>query len=1047
MCRSGELTFDLVMEPDMKSRLSILAAAATVALTLPALTPSTVSAQQLAPIASGPNADAFQGIGYRLVGPTRGGRVTAVAGHVDHPETFYMGPTGGGIWKTTDWGNSWLPVSDGQIATGSIGAITVAPSNSDIVWVGTGSDGIRSNVIVGKGIYRSTDAGETWEHRGLAESGQIGAVIVHPTDPNTVWAAALGNPFGKNTERGVFKTTNGGQSWDRVLFTSDSVGAIDMEMHPTNPDVLYAGMWRGERKPWSVISGMEEDAREDGIWRSTDGGESWDYILIGMPSNLIGKIDLAVSPADPDRVYALVETKEPDEGLYRSDDAGLTWRLVSGGFQPIMDRPFYYTNVDADPTDADKVWVNATAFWYSDDAGATFQRRSTPHGDNHDMWINPNDPQIMVQSNDGGANVTRDGGQTWSRQDNQPTSELYSSDIDDRYPYWIYSGQQDNSTLRVPSGPTPGFSPGEYEAVGGCETGPVVPKPGSDATIVYANCKGRFGRYSAITGQEQQYYVGATNMYGQNPADLNYRFQRVVPIEVSPHNPDVVYHGSQFVHKTTDDGVNWVQISPDLTAFPPERQMVSGGPITRDATGEEHYSVLYAIEESPVQEGVIWAGANDGPVSVTRDGGATWKRVTPPGLPPEGRVQIIDPSPHDAGTAYVSIYRYLLGDFSPYIYRTDDFGESWTLLTPGDNGIPADWPTRVVREDPEREGLLFAGTEFGMFVSLDDGASWESFQLNLPVTPITDFRIVGNDLAISTMGRAFWVVDDISPVRAAFDGLIDRGSQEAQLLPISDAVRRDGRGSFNFGTQIEPSFAPPGAYIDYWMPEGGLPNASLEIVMPGGRIAQTFGAVDTRQTEQVQEMRGPFQRQTGRDGISGEAGAHRLVWDFSVETEAGRGLTAYPGTYTARLKTGDQVVDEETFEVVMDPRLASDNVTAADLIAQFQLQEEIAATLARAQAANRRVQEGAGKATGEMAQAFEALNLRLNEVEVGSYPQPMLLGQLSYLLSMISRADQAPGGDAYVRHEELKVELQSIITELERLERLIAEDSSAGSPR
>jgi len=1003
--------------------------------------PTTLDAQQRAPLDPGPNAAAFEGVGYRLVGPTRGGRATAVAGHRAHPETFYMGATGGGVWKTDDWGTTWRPISDGYFATGSIGAISVAPSESDVVWVGTGSDGLRSNVIVGKGVYRSIDAGETWTHVGLDEAGQVGAVVVHPDDPDVAWVAAQGDPFGKNDMRGVFHTTDGGATWDHQLFVSDSVGVIDIEMHPTDPDVLYAGAWRGERKPWTIISGMEEDAREDGIWRSLDGGETWEYSYIGLESNLIGKIDFAVSPADPDRVYALVETKEPEEGLYRSDDRGATWRLVSGEFQPIMDRPFYYTNVDADPTDADKVWASATQFWYSADGGETFERRSTPHGDNHDLWINPDDPMIMVQSNDGGTNVTRDGGRTWSTQSNQPTAELYSADIDDRYPYWIYSGQQDNSTLRVPSGPAPGVDAGYLESVGGCETGPVVPKPGSDGMIVYANCKGRFGTWSGRTGQERQYYVGAANMYGTNPAELNYRFQRVVPIEISPHNPDVVYHGSQYVHRTTDDGVTWETISPDLTAFREERQMVSGGPITRDATGEEHYSTLYAVEESPLQEGVIWAGANDGPIHVTRDGGESWENVTPSDLPPEGRVQTIDPSPHRAGKAYVAVYRYQLGDYAPYIYRTDDYGQSWTRLTDGANGIPGDWPTRVIREDPEQEGLLYAGTEFGLFVSMDDGESWEPLQRNLPTTPITDMKVVDGDLVISTMGRSFWVMDDLSPVRAAARGF-DRTT--AQLMPTRDAIRRRGGDDFDFGTQLEPSFAPAGAYIDYWIPETGLTRPSVEIVMPDGRVAQTWQGADTRAEVEDQEMRAPFMRRDGRQGVSDQPGAHRLVWEFDVASEAGRGLSAYPGTYTARLKSGERVVDETSFEVVLDPRVAADGVTAADLVAQFELQEEVAVTMREAQEVNERVEQGRARATGATKEAFDSLYYRLNEVEIGSYPTPELLGQLGYLAGMIRRADQRPGRDAYERHEELQAELESIRTELARLERLIADDPDAG---
>lgn len=989
--------------------------------------------------------EVWNALNYRMVGPTRGGRVTAVAGHASHPATFYMGATGGGVWKTDDWGRTWLPIADDVLTTGSIGAIRVAPSDPDVVYVGTGSDGIRSNVIKGRGMFRSDDAGESWRPVGLEATGQIGAVEIHPADPDVAWAAALGNPFGKNPERGVYKTTDGGRSWRQVLATSDSVGAIDVDIHPTNPDILYASMWRGERKPWTIISGMAEAAREDGIWRSTDGGESWDYVELGLPSGLIGKIDFGVSPADPDRVYALVETNEPDEGLYRSDDAGVTWRLVSN-HQPIMDRPFYYTNVDVDPTDADVVYASATQFWKSTDGGASWQRRSTPHGDNHDLWINPDDPMIQVQANDGGANVTRDGGETWSTQLNQPTAELYSVDVDDQFPRWLYSGQQDNSTIRVPSDAPAESSlagpEGFWEAVGGCETGPSVPKPG-DPEIVYSNCKGRFGRYSERTGQEKQYYVGAANMYGTNPATLDYRFQRVVPIEVSPHDPGVVYHGSQFVHKTTDEGETWEQISPDLTAFRDERQMVSGGPITRDATGEEHYSVLYAIEESPLEAGVIWTGANDGPVHVTRDGGASWTDVTPEGMPAEGRINIIDPSPHDPAKAYVAGYRTLLGDDRPYIYRTDDYGQSWTHLTPGDNGIPSDVPTRVIREDPDQEGVLYAGTEYGIYVSLDDGGSWMPMQQNLPVTPITDMRVVDSDLYVSTMGRSFWIMDNLTPLHRMAQGF---DTEAPQLLPPRDAYRlRGGGGFFGFGDDapVRPQYAPRGVMIDYWVPAGLSGDLSIEVRSPTGQVVQTFtGGGSAGRMQEGQEMRAPFQRRVGaRAGLETQPGLHRVIWNMTVATEGGRAPMALPGRYSVRMTAGDVTVEHDV-ELMMDPRVAADGVTLADLQAQYDLILEVNATMAEARAAAERVGAGVARTEGDAKAAFEALQARMVDDPVGSYAQPMLLGQLGYLSSMINRADQRPGRDAYERYEKLQAELADILVELERLERLIAQDGA-----
>ncbi len=997
----------------------------------------------------------FSDLDYRMVGPSRGGRATAVAGHAGAEGTFYMGATGGGVWKTTDYGQSWWNVSDGYFATGSIGAIRVAPSNPGVVYVGTGSDGIRSNVIAGRGVYRSDDTGETWKDLGLNDMGQIGALVIHPRNPNLVYAAALGHAFGPNPDRGVYRSSDGGSNWDHVLFTSDSVGAIDLEMHPTDPNTLYAAMWRGERKPWTIISGMEASGREDGIWRSQDGGDTWTLMDVGLPSGLIGKIDLAVSLGDPDRVYALVETKEPEEGLYRSDDAGSTWRMVTN-HKPLLDRPFYYTNIDADPTDADVLYVNATQFWKSTDGGTTFERRSTPHGDNHDMWINPIDPLVMVQSNDGGANVTRDGGLTWSTQSNQPTAELYQVDVDDRFPYWLYAGQQDNSTIMVPSRipEVSGLSGPEsyWMAVGGCETGPVVPKPG-DPNIVYANCKGRFGRYNHSTGQEKQYYVGAVNLYGVNPGELPYRFQRVVPIEVSPHDPGTVYHGSQYVHRTRDEGVTWEQLSPDLTAFRPERQVVSGTPITRDITGEEHYSVLYAIEESPVERGVIWTGANDGPVYVTRDDGETWTDVTPPDMPPEGRIQNIDPSPHRGGSAYVAGYRYLLDDFRPYIYRTDDYGESWTLLTDGTNGIPDNYPTRVVREDPDRPGLLYAGTEFGMFVSFDDGAHWQSFQLDLPITPITDLKIHSQDLLVSTMGRSFWVMDDITPLHELDETL---ASAEVHLFQPRDAYRVRGGGRRGGGLASgQPEYPEAGALIDYYLGDDVGGEVTLEILDQEGRVARGFTSVAGGYQGEEFPGIGPGQR-GGATGprVGTTAGMHRFMWDLRYPGElAGRGPLAIPDRYEVRLTAagGSQT---RSFEVLMDPRVADDDVTLADMQEQFSLNIRIRDALIRGrlavqdlESAKEDMEAGGEAGRDAAARAMEALE-ELAEVEAalvsrtdGSYQTPMLIDQLSYLYGMTSRADQRPGTDAYERLQILEVELERHIETLQRIMRTpIAED-------
>ncbi|MGH1434413.1 MAG: WD40/YVTN/BNR-like repeat-containing protein, partial [Lewinella sp.] len=541
-----------------------------------------ISFFEIAFVYAQPSLDVLQ---YRAVGPTRGGRVTAVAGTAMEPGTFYLGATGGGIWKTTDYGTSWHNVSDGFLPTPSIGAISVAQKDPNIVYTGTGSDGLRSNVIVGKGVYKSIDAGNSWSPVGLERVGQIGALILHPEDHNTVFVAGIGQPFQANSERGIFRTRNGGRSWEKVLYLSDEIGFSDVEMLPGNPNILFATAWKAVRKPWTIISGGT--AEEGGIYKSVDGGDTWDKITKGLPGNLIGKIDVAVCPADSRVVYALVEAPNKEGGLYKSVDQGASFTQVSD-FGGLRSRPFYYTNIRVNPQDCEVVYSLATGYYRSDNSGKDWQRMNPPHGDSHDMWINPDNPQLFIQANDGGANVTHNGGQTWSTQFNQPTAEIYQVEVDDQFPYWLYGGQQDNyTTIAVPSLPPDSRQAagmGWVINTGGCETGPAVPKPGNH-NIVYSNCKGRFGVFDKRTGVERSYYVGASNMYGHNPKDLEFRFQRVSPIHVSPHNPDVVYHTSQYVHRTKNDGQTWEIISPDLTAFEADKQVISGSPITRDITG------------------------------------------------------------------------------------------------------------------------------------------------------------------------------------------------------------------------------------------------------------------------------------------------------------------------------------------------------------------------------------------------------------------------------------------------------------------------------
>ncbi len=974
----------------------------------------------------------FKELKYRMVGPSRGGRVTAVAGHREQPSTFYMGACGGGVWKTTNYGSTWTCVTDGFFATGSIGAIRVADSDPDVIYVATGSDGLRSNVIIGKGVYKSTDAGKTWTLLGLEKTGNCGAVLIHPDDPDLVYVAAIGNPFAPNSERGVYRTKDGGRTWEKVLFISDKTGAVDLEFAPDDPNTIYASMWRAERKPWTIISG----SMEGGVYRSVDGGDNWTQLTSGLPRGLRGKSDLAVSAADPNRVYVLMEAPEKEGGLYRSDDRGETWVQVTD-YQPIQSRPFYYCNLDAHPKNPDILWAQANGFYRSTDGGKTWKSYPTPHGDNHDMWINPDDPDIFIQSNDGGANVTLDGGKTWSTQYNQPTAELYQVDISDDFPYRLYAGQQDNTTISVPSLPPRGL-PGGYTALweehGGCETGPAVPKPG-DPDIVYANCKGRFGVYNRRTGQEQQYYVGYWNIYGHNPKDLAFRFQRVAPIHVSPHDPERVYHTSQYVHVTTNGGQAWETISPDLTAFTPETQVRSGEPITNDITGEEHFSTIYEIQESPHEPGVIWVGANDGPIHITRDGGENWKEVTPPELGPYGRVQQIEVSPHVPSKAYACVLRYQLGDYMPHVYKTENYGETWIKITTGTNGIPGDFPVRVVREDPSRKGLLYAGTEFGMFISFDDGLHWQSFQLNLPVTPVTDIRIVNKDLAISTMGRSFWILYDLTPLHEISEQIVAR---TAHLFSVKAPYRiYGGRYSRRPSGPEAPQYPNPGANIDYYLADEQEGEVKLEILDVEGNLIRKFTSEEKnmpppegigQREDREEEERG---RIRPRPRLKKNAGIHRFMWDLCYpgpwhedpERSERQGPMAPPGIYQARLTVGNWS-SGISFEMKMDPRILKEGITETDVNAQVEFALKVRDTLTRARRVAAKIEKTI-KDKGEEDKTLVSVKKQLIS-DPDRYAQPMLLDQLEYLYANLIRADQRPGQDAYTRFQELSCALQEL---------------------
>lgn len=972
------------------------------------------------PMMESVNPAVLKGLEFRQVGPTQGGRVTTVTGVPSQPRTFYMGVASGGLFRTTDSGETWVPITDGKVPLGSSGAIAVADSDPNVIYYGTGSDGVRSNVSTGRGVYRTTDGGETWEFAGLRNVGQIGAVRIHPTNPDIAWVAAYGDIFKPSRDRGVYKTTDGGANWRKTLFVSDSTGAMDVELQPGNPDVVYAWMSRIERKPWTIISG----SHEGGFYKSTDGGERWSRIMNGLPNELIGKGNLAVTAAKPDRIYALVEAK-PGGGFYRSDDYGETWALMSSDGAMIQ-RPFYYTTLGADPSNADVVYGGAERFNKSTDGGRTWTRMPTPHGDNHDIWVNPNDGNIMVQANDGGANVSVDGGETWSTQDNQPTSEIYGVWFDNRFPYRIYGAQQDDGTHILSSVAVGGTRGQDWWSGPGCETGPIIPHP-SRPNIVYGSCKGQYSVRNMETGQSKNYWVGAQSLYGNPARDLILRFQRVSPMEVSPHDPDVLYYGSQHVHRTRDLGVTWETISPDLTANPECCQGASGEPITRDITGEEFYSTLYSIRESLFEPGVIWTGANDGPFHITRDNGRSWTNITPPDLPPGGRVQFLEPSPHRAGSAYYAVHRFLLGDYRPYIYHTDDYGQSWTLLTDGTNGIPEDWPTRVVREDPDREGLLYAGTEFGIFISFDNGAHWQSFQQNLPNVPVADLKLHNQDLIMATQGRAFWILHNVSSLHQITPQTV---ASEVHLYQPRDGYRTSAGASL-LGPNIEY----------YLASEPGEP-ITIEILDASGEMVNTYSSGDGGAEASGGRRGGPggpgaaasAGRRGGRGGsgaapprVTANAGHNRFVWNVQHSS----GLGAPPGEYEAKLTVGDATLTQP-FTVLIDPRIAAEGVTVADLREQFEHNTRMRAMVAEVQALVERVQEAQGMTEGENRARIDGIASKLETGPV-RYSKPGLQAHISYLAGMTTRVDQKIGRDAIERYHVLRAELDVITSEVNRV--------------
>ncbi len=865
---------------------------------------------------------------YRMAGPFRGGRSTAVTGIPGEDFSFLMGTTGGGVWHTSDAGGSWKNISDGFFG-GGVGAVAIAKADPNIIYVGTGSADPRGNISAGRGIWKSMDAGKTWQFIGLKEAGQVGKIRVHPQDPNLVYVAALGHIFGPNPERGIYRSKDGGKSWEAVLQISDHTGAVSLSMNPQNPREIYAGMWRAERKPWTMISGSEEG----GIYKSIDGGDNWKKLGGGLPTGMVGKIGITVSPANPDRVWALIEA-EPAGGVYFSADAGKTWKRINSE-NKLRQRAWYYTHMVADPQDPNTVYALNTGLYRSVDGGKTYENIPVPHGDVHDLWINPKNPEIMVVANDGGAQVTLNGGKTWSTYLNQPTAELYGVVVDNGTPYRLYGAQQDNTTISVPAWSSSNtlHAKQHWYSVGGCETGPIALDP-NNPNIVYAGCYGGvMDRYDLAKDEVTNIMAYPQLQLGEAAKNLKYRFQWVSPMAVSPHDPEVIYHGSQYVHRSRDAGKTWEVISPDLSTSTPEHLEYAGGPINHDITGVEIYNVVFEIIPDPNAKGTIWAGTDDGRLHLTQDDGNTWQEITPKEMPKYGTVNKIELSAHQPGRALVAVHKYRFDDFAPYIFLTNDYGKTWKRITTGSNGIPGDYPVRVVREDPKQQGLLYAGTEYGLFVSFDEGAHWQSMQGNLPITPITDLRVHQGDLVMSTQGRSFWILDDVTPLREMAEGLDEKTVHLFQPRP---AYKVNDKGGGFLGDNT-PEARPSGAIIHYALPDSVKNEIRLEIIDSDARLVRVFSSdsttAKTHKTERLKPVKG----------------LNRLNWDLTYEGPTfiegsviwgyQGGVKAPPGTYSLKLTHGDEIIGQKV-EVREDPRIETD-ITDDDYQEQLKLGLEI----------------------------------------------------------------------------------------------------------
>ena len=995
-------------------------------------------------VAQTPTPEQYSSLEYRLLGPFRGGRSAAVTGVPGQPSTFYFGATGGGVWKTTDGGNTYENISDGYFG-GSIGAVSVAESDLNVMYVGGGEKTVRGNVSSGYGVYKSVDGGKTWQFKGLPESRHIPRIRIHPSNPDVVYAAVLGNIYKPTTERGVYKSTDGGETWRKVLYVNDMSGAVDLIIDPTNSRVLYASTWRVQRTPYSLSSGGEGSK----LWKSIDGGETWKAISDhdGFPQGTLGIMGVTVSPVQKDRVWAIVEHKEKG-GLYRSDNGGESWSQVNSE-RKLRQRAWYYTRVYADTQNADRVYVLNVQYHRSDDGGKTFSTYNAPHGDHHDLWIAPEDNNRMIIGDDGGAQVSYNAGEQWSTYHNQPTAQFYRLTTDNAFPYRIYAAQQDNSTIRIEHRSN-GYSIGEenWEETAGGESAHIAVDPNND-DIVYG---GSYGGFLTRVNHEKN-TTRAINVWPDNPMGygaegMKYRFQWNFPIIFSKHDPKKLYTFSNHVHLSTNEGQSWELLSDDLTRNDPTKLVSSGGPITQDNTGVEYYSTIFAANESPLKEGLLWVGSDDGLIHLTQDGGKTWTNVTPKNMPEWSMVNSIEPSAFDAGTAYVAATRYKMGDFTPYLYKTTDYGKSWKLIT---KGINPEHFTRVVREDPARKGLLYAGTETGMYISFDDGKQWQAFQLNLPIVPITDLHLKDNSLIVATQGRSIWMIDDLTVLHQLDAANL---SKEAVLFAPKDAYRTKGgggRSSLTAGTNL------PAGVTTHMYFKDLKPTDKVQLIYTSAK-GDTLAHFSTDAKERIKKLAIKTGGNTHVWDTRGK-GAERLqgmiLWWANLS-----GPKAVPGSYAVHLNYNGKT-QSESFEILPDPRAEA---SVADMQEQYDFITEINTTVDLAHQSikkirainekldafvtsykdNAEVAELVAKAK-ELKEQFSSVEKALYQTQNRSGQDPLnfpirLTNKLAHLNSLVSLDDFGPTDQDRVVKAELTAKIE---TELNTFNALIDSEIDA----